>query len=117
MKKLQSNYTTTEQSKRLLELGVPANSADCIRVIETNLVFFIPEGRNVEYYIDKYNNERNIKAEPCWSVGQLIEIVRICNSFLNGRTFHLVENMCDSLMALIEIYASGGKMDLSKLKE
>lgn len=29
MKKLQNNYTTPEQSKRLLELGLPADSADC----------------------------------------------------------------------------------------
>ena len=29
MKKLQNNFTTPEQSKRLLELGVPADSADC----------------------------------------------------------------------------------------
>ena len=29
MKQLQNNFTTPEQSKRLLELGVPANSADC----------------------------------------------------------------------------------------
>ena len=27
--KLQNNFTTTEQSKRLLELGVPAWTADC----------------------------------------------------------------------------------------
>ena len=30
MVKLQNNFTTPEQSKRLLELGVPADSADCI---------------------------------------------------------------------------------------
>lgn len=29
IKKLQNNYTTPKQSKRLLELGVPADSADC----------------------------------------------------------------------------------------
>ena len=28
MKTLQNNFTTPEQSKRLLELGVPADSAD-----------------------------------------------------------------------------------------
>ena len=28
MKQLQNNFTTPEQSKRLLELGVPADSAD-----------------------------------------------------------------------------------------
>ena len=35
MKKLQCNFTTPEQSKRLLELGVPADSADCFH--PTNL--------------------------------------------------------------------------------
>ena len=29
MKQLQNNFTTPEQSKRLLELDVPADSADC----------------------------------------------------------------------------------------
>lgn len=29
IKKLQNNFTTPEQSKRLLKLGVPADSADC----------------------------------------------------------------------------------------
>lgn len=29
MSKLQNNFTTSEQSKRLLELGIPTNSADC----------------------------------------------------------------------------------------
>lgn len=32
MKILQNNFTTIEHSKRLLALGVPANSADCIYV-------------------------------------------------------------------------------------
>ena len=31
MKNLQNNFTTQEQSKMLLELGVPADSSDCIR--------------------------------------------------------------------------------------
>ena len=29
IKKLQNGFTTPEQSKRLLELGVPVDSADC----------------------------------------------------------------------------------------
>jgi hypothetical protein len=33
MKKLQNNFTTPEQSKRLLELGVPADSADLYCVL------------------------------------------------------------------------------------
>lgn len=36
MSKLQNNFTTPEQSKRLLELGVPADSADCVAHIVDN---------------------------------------------------------------------------------
>jgi hypothetical protein len=36
MRKLQNNFTTPEQSKRLLELGVPVDSADCIAHIVDN---------------------------------------------------------------------------------
>ena len=42
MKKLQSNFTTSEQSKRLLELGVPADSADCYNT--TKHIGKIPDG-------------------------------------------------------------------------
>ncbi len=40
MKQLQNNFTSPEQSKRLLELGLPADSADCVLV--RNLYF--PKG-------------------------------------------------------------------------
>ena len=38
MSKLQNDFTTREQSKRLLELGVPADSADCIAHIVDNSI-------------------------------------------------------------------------------
>lgn len=43
MKKLQNNFTTPEQSKRLLELDVPADSADCY-FDEFSRVFLLPKG-------------------------------------------------------------------------
>ena len=72
MKKLQSNYTTIEQSKRLLELGVPADSADLLQVQDYIMV------RNEDESIcDIIENNQCVK--PCWSVGRLIEIAKICS--------------------------------------
>ena len=115
IKKLQNNFTTPDQSKKLLELGVPANSADCIRVIAINMVLFIQEGRNTEYYIDKYNNERNIKVEPCWSVGRLREIFCICSSVNGTREYPF----CNSQIAwwITEFEFKKEFIDFSKLEE
>ena len=70
MSKLQNNYTTQKQSKRLLELGIPAWTADCFYPIKTSdmpiIIADIKVGFNLKY------------ATPCWSVGRLIEIYEIC---------------------------------------
>ena len=78
MKKLQCNFTTTKQCKRLLELGVPAWTADCY-----STRFGIDEDwevkilNNVKYPEISINNQEY--CLPCWSVGRLIEIMKICN--------------------------------------
>lgn len=74
MKQLQNNFTTPEQSKRLLELGLPADSAD-LGIIEDIMhggieVLQIPYSQWCKGY-------ENIST-PCWSVGRLIEILCIC---------------------------------------
>lgn len=76
-KNLQNNFTTPEQSKRLLELGVPADSADCTlkKRIEDG-------GYSVYYtaYLEDFTGP--VKADsilPCWSVGRLMEITDICS--------------------------------------
>ncbi len=82
------NCTTPEQSKQLLELGVPVRTADC---------FCRPDGGDVGIYqplfpnnpestIDKfieYANNRSGRTYyiPCWSIGQLIKIMGICYDF------------------------------------
>lgn len=77
MSKLQNNFTTVEQSKRLLELGVPVDSADC---------FFggycghpdYKTIRQTEFEIeDDLLFKLNDHLTPCWSVGRLIEILEI----------------------------------------
>lgn len=86
MKKLQNNFTTPEQSKRLLELGVPAKSADCY--------FYDWDLKDADIYsrggapqifdcferdIEKFEARKCIEMYPCWSVGRLMEIFEICD--------------------------------------
>lgn len=77
MKTLQSNFTTPERSKQLLELGVPADSADCYK-IESELY---DKGIRVRYSDYELNPEFFSVSNriPIWSVGRLMEILRICS--------------------------------------
>lgn len=72
MKELQNNYTTVEQSKRLLELGLPADSADLL----------IEPGCDVKKTIAYWTVFTGIidheKLIPCWSVGRLMDIIDNC---------------------------------------
>lgn len=105
IKKLQSNRTTTEQSKKLLELGVPAWTADimfdvnCRRyeLIETEDESLAETQRTLFY---------NGGAIPCWSVGRLIEILKIVaeRGFLGVHFDNLMtaENNVESLIHAID---------------
>ena len=70
MKKLQNNFTTPTQSKRLLELCVPADSADCYYSQTCRTIVIVDE------QIDKKELYKAII--PIWSVGRLMEICKIC---------------------------------------
>ena len=125
IKKLQNNYTTPEQSKRLLELGVPADSADCyyshyiktyIHSLYTEILWHRPR------FITK-DNDPNWNAVlmdgtqtylPCWSVGRLIEIYEICfGGYFNSRYFGhtLMEDV------LLKIEEQIDSIDFSKLED
>ena len=99
--KLQNNYTTPEQSKRLLKLGVPANTGDC---------YFTESGKK-----EIKNTALDILYTPCWSVGRLIEIYEICT----GETFERndVYNIFSDIFTSIESALLNHEMDFSKLKE
>ena len=106
-----SNYTTIEQSKHLIDLGLPKESADMYYKLQykdvcagayTGLDECPKEGT---YYLDEpllrhtnpsgtytiENGERidlsGVKDKlkktdiPCWTVGQLIKIYLICNPY------------------------------------
>ena len=76
MKELQDNFTTVEQSKRLIELGVPRNSADCYRW-DFGEQFNIRYSSEVHTIYFDYQKSWKDKI-PCWSAGRLIEIYELC---------------------------------------
>ena len=116
MKTLQRNFTTPEQSKRLLELGVPADSADMRYVTK----FDIAPCVNIGFFCT--NDDI---STPCWSVGRLIEIHLKCCTTLNQNDAHIVisrfgietggllQNMYDMICECALL----GKYDFSKLEE
>jgi len=105
------NYTTQEQSKRLIDLGLPKESADMYYGLQYEDVCagaytgFDDYPKGGTYYLDEpslrhtnpagtytiENGERidlgGVKDKlketdiPCWTVGQLIKIYLICNPY------------------------------------
>jgi hypothetical protein len=133
MKKLQNNFTTQEQSKRLLELGLPADSADCVAHIVDNSIdlhedFFLKGDTRISVINQRhtYTKVTTLKDNeawldepyPCWSVGRLIEIYHICVSPGCSFTFHVCfPNLMNEIMYKLSEANCNGWLNLSKLEE
>lgn len=110
---LKLDYTTPEQSKRLIELGVPIESA--------NIVYYhTPDSWYDPYLITENRHIENLKSGkglPCWSVGRLMGIFTICfdPDFIHFDTFADGINFLKQMMNKFETYAEN--MDFSKLEE
>lgn len=119
MKQLQNNYTTPEQSRRLLELGLPANSADGVyelKQIGTKFIMsktpdIIPQTMRLSWTINS--------RIPCWSVGRLIEIYRTCwtSNLEWDCAFKQEDNIMEYLIFSLEHYHNHDMLDFSKLED
>ena len=122
MKQLQINFTTPEQSKRLLELGVPEDSADCYYYY---WAWYGEEYQNKHpspqiCYTDSMPGERIYHFSsiyPCWSVGRLMEIYNICllEPYPYYPRFGRYENMINIMIDAFVF--SQGDFDFSKLED
>ena len=119
-KDLQSNYTTIEQSKKLLELGLTADSADCYydNAINPNI---IPQ-KYFESFEEFANYQVNVLGHgicvPCWSVGQIIEIMNVC-SLCGHVSIHRTDREVTQIEQLIEMLQNrinNKTIDFSKLE-
>ena len=113
MKNLQNNFTTPEQSKMLLELGVKDWTADCVTSRYGGYTFFEQDHHVFRKCIDSNN------YVPCWSVGRLMEICKICEP----KKYY--EQLCEELqysknycvVIISHIIANLPIIDFSKLEE
>ena len=119
MKKLKNNFTTPEQSKRLLELGVPAWTAD-LYFYEEGCISNDDEPSGVIPYDEVYedNSKETMFSSyvelPCWSVGRLLEIYVIVRGL--DISYLPIERGEDMVKYLIRLYEEKAKdMDFSKM--
>ena len=114
MKTLQNNFTTPEQSKRLLEFGVPADSADCYLLrTHTKGDTFIVEVLHDELYSKKDKFTNMLEYLPCWSAGRLMEIIAECYQIDMPFRYFVRGGMMESLInTFIDLR---GEINFSKL--
>lgn len=123
MKQLQNNFTTHEQSKRLLELGIPADSADCVFELKRNGTRFIMSKTPDIIPITMRLSWRGNNRIPCWSVGRLIEIITICCNHYSGNNDIIFNQdavnhgIIECLVAYLAIEKKDVSVDFSKLEE
>ena len=123
MKTLQSNFTTPEQSNRLLELGVPADSADCIFTRYSKYEKW--KRRFIEDVVGEQLFCNQDFYFPCWSVGRLIEIYLTCaleyhpydDFYTETPSLHLMAFDKDRLIEEVIEIMSEDEMDFSKLEK
>ena len=111
IKKLQNNFTTPEQSKRLLKLGVPADSAD---------LYYQDYGSipMVVWTLTQPHDLRRGILKPCWSVGRLIEIYDICRCYDEDcDEVYGKETYIETFISAIEEAILDDMFDFSKLEE
>lgn len=116
MKTLQNNFTSPEQFKRLLELGVPADSADMYYKHTMLAPYTLSDG----VLFSVYSKVEDII--PCWSVGRLIEICLKCSTleqrqvrfFCNGDDDEY--SLIDYVVTVLESGVMTNHMEFSKLE-
>ena len=110
---MQNNFTTVEQSKQLLELGMPINSADCFYLFDQ-----INVRKDKELESDFFEKTCN-DTFPCWSSGKLLEIDLLCKQSDDTVWFFNKQNECslnDYIFDRIILRLNNKSYDFSKLK-
>ena len=108
MSKLQNDFTTKQQSEKLLALGMPRLSAN----------FYYDDENEVQIVKDPEFELQSKGYFPCWSVGRLIEVYDTClpdngdwpNYFKYG-------NLLEYVIDCIDVAIEKELIDFSKLEE
>ena len=109
---IQKGYTTVAQGKKLLELGVPINSADCYYYTEVDKWPKILTTDNFDWEQSSYI--------PCWSVGRLAQVYLKCVVMPGNSTIELTGEFGSDVISEMVDYMDGkyirgvGKLDFTK---
>lgn len=95
---MSKHYTTKEQSKRLLKIGISKQTADMVYEDTGWTIVDIPCIRTGRYHGSDI---------PCWSSGQLVDIYRAARKFLTGkwctlRVLQEDEINCETIISELE---------------
>lgn len=117
--KANRDYTTPEQSKRLLALGVPANSA--------NMYYYYDFGTGFIYapdLLDDIEDFDDPRYLPCWTTGRLMWIINKCvpksyNRFLifTNMNLHQIADFIEMNLITYEVLVQQEMIDFSRLEE
>ena len=128
---MKNNFTSFEQSKRLIELGVPVDSADCVGFIvdksidicneyfqkgETRISAINPRYTYTQVTTLKYGEVWLDEPFPCWSVGRLIDIINNSTK-LGYLVLYSSDILIERLIKVIENHTNFNEIDFSKLEE
>ena len=126
MIELKPLFTTQEQSKTLLELGVPRDTADFKYVPQRTFnSYFLADPADglddskVFYPTTPTFNETGVREWdiPCWSIGRLFQILSIC--YDHPRCTYVLDMSMfpdmESMIGDIEYNVKNGMVDFSKL--
>ena len=127
---MKNNFTTFEQSKRLIELGVPVDSADCVGYIvdksdifneyfqkgETRITAINPRHTYTQVTTLKCGEVWLDEPFPCWSVGRLIDIINNSTK-LGYLVLYSSDILIERLIKVIENHTKFNEIDFSKFEE
>lgn len=106
MSKLQNDFTTKQQSEKLLALGMPRLSAN----------FYYDDENEVQIVKDLECELQSKGYFPCWSVGRLIELY-IKAKGLDFMYFRIMSD-ADMIDYIVRMFVENqNEMDFSKLEE
>lgn len=110
------SFTNPDQSRRLLELGVEKNSADCYydmyKMLDDTIIHVMTANeKDIASKTDAFWRVRY----PCWSVGQLIEVLREVTNYEFGDFHtHLTNIIVND--DVVETLMRGIQMELPRYK-
>lgn len=111
-------YTSVEESKELLAIGVPEDSSDCFYSLwRGDVCADEPLGPFIRGTVSVIDYQNDI---PCWSAGRLLEIIQTCYCDTATMSCDLTrddkENFLKYLIALLRCNVNLKHIDFNKLK-